>query len=141
MTADQTSRGPAAAGALVAQAAIPADRDRYVRRRFWDKIRRTLGRVPFLEDAIAAFYCATDRATPAAAKATLFAALAYFILPVDTIPDFLAALGYTDDLAVLLAAIRAVVQHITPEHRARARETLERLSSSSPSSPGTGPIG
>jgi uncharacterized membrane protein YkvA (DUF1232 family) len=144
VTADQTSlNGPADAGALVAQAAIPADRDRYVRRRFWGKVRRTLGHVPFLEDAIAAFYCATDRATPATVKAILFGALAYFILPFDAIPDFVAGLGYTDDVAVLLAAIRAVAQHITPEHRARARETLDRLSSPSPpsSAAAAGPVG
>ncbi len=31
-------------------------------------------------------------------------ALAYFILPIDAIPDMLPAAGYTDDLIVLTAA-------------------------------------
>jgi uncharacterized membrane protein YkvA (DUF1232 family) len=105
---------------------------RSVRRGFWDKVRRTIGIVPFLEDAIAAFYCATDPATPSWVKATLFGALAYFILPFDAIPDFIAGLGYTDDLAVLLGAIRAVGSHVNEEHRARARATLERLRGGSP---------
>jgi uncharacterized membrane protein YkvA (DUF1232 family) len=100
---------------------------RAVRQGFWDKVRKTLGIVPFLEEAIAAFYCAIDPRTPGWVKATLFGALAYFILPFDAIPDFLAGLGYTDDLAVLIGALRAVGGHVTEDHRARARETLERL--------------
>lgn len=99
-----------------------------VRRGFWDKVRATIGRVGFLEEAIAAFYCATDPRTPKWVKATLLGALAYFILPIDGVPDFLAALGYTDDLAVLLGAIRAVGGHVTQAHRARARDALAKLS-------------
>jgi uncharacterized membrane protein YkvA (DUF1232 family) len=99
-----------------------------VRRGFWDKVRATLGRVGFLEEAIAAFYCATDPRTPKWVKAVLLGALAYFILPFDGIPDFLIAFGYTDDLAVLLGAIRAVGGHVTDDHRLRAREALARFS-------------
>jgi uncharacterized membrane protein YkvA (DUF1232 family) len=91
---------------------------------FWHKARKTLGRVPFSEDAVAAFYCATDGATPLPIRATLFGALAYFVLPFDLIPDFIAGLGYTDDAAVLIAAITAASTHITASHRARARAWL-----------------
>ena len=95
-----------------------------VRERFWTKARRTLGRVPFTEDAVAAFYCATDGTTPLAVRVTLFGALAYFILPFDLIPDFLFGLGYVDDAAVLAAAFTACKTHITEDHRARARAWL-----------------
>ena len=95
-----------------------------VRRNFWQKARKNIGRVPFIEEAVAAFYCATDRATPMAIRATLFGALAYFVMPFDVIPDFIAGLGYTDDAAVLLAAFTAAKSHITETHRARAREWL-----------------
>ena len=104
--------------------------ERYVRRRFWDKVKRTLGRVPFLEDAIAAYFCAVDEASPPYVRATLLGALAYFILPVDAIPDLIAGLGFTDDLAVLLAAVRAVGSNITEAHRARARAVVARLQDS-----------
>lgn len=97
-----------------------------VRVGFWPKIRRTLGLVPFSDQALAAFYCATDRNTPLSAKATLLGALAYFILPADVIPDMLVGLGYTDDLAVLLAAVKAVGDHLRPEHLSRAREALRQ---------------
>ncbi len=95
-----------------------------VRRNFWQKARRNLGRVPFTEDAVAAFYCASDSATPLPIRATLFGALAYFVLPFDAIPDLLLGLGFTDDAAIMVAAFTAARMHITEEHRARARAWL-----------------
>ncbi len=98
--------------------------EKIVRDGFWQKTRKTLGRVPFTEDAVAAFHCATDSATPLPIRVTLFGALAYFVMPFDVIPDFIAGLGYTDDAAVFLAAFTAASAHITEAHRARARAWL-----------------
>jgi uncharacterized membrane protein YkvA (DUF1232 family) len=95
-----------------------------VRTGFWRKVRQTVGKVPFSEDAVAAFHCATDPATPLAIRATLFGALAYFVLPFDAIPDFLPGLGFTDDAAVLVAAFTAARVHITEAHREKARAWL-----------------
>jgi uncharacterized membrane protein YkvA (DUF1232 family) len=102
------------------------DDARTVRQRFWEKARRTVGLVPFLDEAVAAFYCAIDPATPSWVKGTLFGALAYFILPFDFVPDVLPLLGFTDDAAVLATAIRMVASHITQEHRDAARAALKR---------------
>ena len=33
-------------------------------RRFWRKVRRVVARVPFVEDLLAAWFCALDRDTP-----------------------------------------------------------------------------
>ncbi len=93
---------------------------------FWRKVRSTLGKVPFTEDAVAAYYCATDRNTPVYVKAVLMGAIAYFITPVDVIPDFIVGLGFTDDAAVLMAALSAIRSHLKPEHRATARDFLDR---------------
>ena len=95
-----------------------------VRAGFWQKARKTLGRVPFSEDAVAAFHCATDPVTPLAIRVTLFGALGYFVLPFDVIPDVILGLGYTDDAAVLAAAFTAARMHITEAHRERARAWL-----------------
>ena len=94
---------------------------------FWRKVGRTIGRVPFLEDAVAAYFCAVDRATPLQVKAVLMGALAYFVVPADMIPDFIAAFGFTDDAAVLYAALRTVAPHISDRHRDQARAALARL--------------
>ena len=101
-----------------------------VRAGFWRKVRQTLGKVPFSEDAVAAFHCATDPATPLAIRATLFGALAYFIMPFDAIPDILLGLGYTDDAAIMIAAFTAARVHITEAHRAKAREWLLKTQAS-----------
>jgi len=59
-------------------------------------------------------------------KAALLGALAYFVLPIDLIPDILPVLGYADDAAVLATALRLVASHIRPEHREAARQALSR---------------
>src|SRR3974390_3187342 len=85
-----------------------------VRRSFWSKAKRVAAQLPFAEDLLTAYYCAFDRETPREVQAALIGALAYFILPFDIIPDVLPVLGYTDDAAVLAAAIRLVAKHIRP---------------------------
>lgn len=97
--------------------------------RFWRKLARTLARIPFAEDLVAAYVCAMDRQTPTYVRAVLLGAVAYFVLPADAVPDILAGLGFTDDASVIAAAIAAVGRHLTPEHRAEARARLDRLAS------------
>ncbi len=100
--------------------------EKLVRERFWDKLRKTLGRIPFIEDAVAAYYCAMDHKTPLYVRAVLMGALAYFIVPSDVIPDFIAGLGFTDDAAVMAAAIGAVRSALTPAHFEKARAFLKK---------------
>ncbi len=103
------------------------DSARTVREGFWPKMGQVLSRIPFAEEALAAWYCATDEATPARVKGMLLAALAYFVVPVDLLPDFLPGLGFTDDLTVLLTTLGLVRGHITETHREQARRALEAL--------------
>lgn len=103
----------------------PAQQRALVEERFWPKFRRAVGRLPFAEDLLSAYYAAMDPATPARVRMTLFAALAYFVVPSDLIPDLIVGLGYTDDAAVLAVAVRTLAVHIRPGHRERARQTLE----------------
>ena len=98
-----------------------------LRRDLWRKAARVAARLPFAEDLLAAYYCAFDQATPAHVKAALVGALAYFVLPFDFMPDVLPFLGFTDDAAVLLTALRMVAGHLRPEHRDAARATLARM--------------
>ena len=110
-------------GEILSPARI-ARNERIVREGFWRKLRRTLGRIPFAEDAVAAFYCATDSTTPLHARAIMLAALAYFVLPIDLVPDALAVIGFTDDATVLATAIAVAGAHIRTEHRAKAKRVL-----------------
>ncbi|MGN6312066.1 MAG: YkvA family protein [Xanthobacteraceae bacterium] len=97
-----------------------------VRKEFWKKLKRVAAKLPFVEDLLAAYYCAFDRQTPRHVQAALLGALAYFILPFDFMPDLMPVLGFTDDAAVVATALRMVASHIKPEHRDAAHAALKR---------------
>jgi uncharacterized membrane protein YkvA (DUF1232 family) len=104
----------------------PDDFERF-RRNFWRTAKKAARYVPFMEEVVAAYYCALDKETPLKAKGILLAALGYFILPTDTIPDMILGIGFTDDIAVLTAALAAIRVHMKPAHRLAAREALAEL--------------
>jgi len=106
-----------------------------VERKFWDKLRKYIRQVPFVGDLIAAYYCAIDPATPLHVKAVLFGALAYFIMPIDLVPDFIAWIGFTDDAAVLYAALRTIAPHVKDSHRQQAKVAIDRLAGDASVSP------
>jgi uncharacterized membrane protein YkvA (DUF1232 family) len=105
-----------------------AQNEKTVRAKFWPKIRKVVGKVPFARDAVAAFYCATDRNTSFKTKGIIFAALAYFVMPIDVVPDLFAVIGFTDDLAVLTAAFALIRSSVREEHYAAADAALEKTS-------------
>jgi uncharacterized membrane protein YkvA (DUF1232 family) len=96
-----------------------------VRRKFWSTFRKAARYIPFSEDLVAAYFCALDPATPHRVRLVLLGALGYFIMPIDAIPDFIAGIGFSDDVTVLLAAIAMVRSHITADHRQAARRALQ----------------
>lgn len=66
-----------------------------------------------------------DKRTPRAAKWLLGAAVAYFLSPVDLIPDFIPVLGQMDDLLVVpmlvKLALRMIPAEVITDCRERAR--------------------
>jgi uncharacterized membrane protein YkvA (DUF1232 family) len=108
----------------------PADRlaqdSESVRRRFWIKFKKVVAKLPFAEELLAAYYCAFDKQTPRHVQGALLGAIAYFVLPFDFVPDMLPILGFTDDAAVLAAAIKLVADNIRPEHHEAAKRALAR---------------
>ncbi len=101
------------------------DKQSRVKRDFWGVLKRAARSIPFADELVAAYFCATDTKTPTRVRAILLGALTYFVLPIDAIPDFFIAFGFTDDVAVLTAAIAAVRGYITPAHRQAAQEALK----------------
>jgi uncharacterized membrane protein YkvA (DUF1232 family) len=97
---------------------------RKVQSRFWPVFRKAFRQIPFSRDVVACYYCAFDPATPTRVKAILLAALAYFVLPFDAVPDILALVGFSDDIAVLAAAIGTVRAHLKAEHYEKADTAL-----------------
>ena len=98
--------------------------ERKTRSKFISKLLRLAGKLPFADDLAAAYYAAIDPDTPRKAKVVLFAALAYFVMPADAIPDVIAGLGFTDDATVLATALGVVGTQIREQHRLSARRLL-----------------
>ena len=94
---------------------------------FWVKIKKytVMAGYEVIELALKLYYATLDSDTPAWAKTVITGALAYFILPVDAVPDFLPG-GYVDDFGVLAAAAGTVSAHIKEEHVTKAKEAMTR---------------
>lgn len=60
-------------------------------------------------------------------KMLIIGSLAYFILPVDLIPDFILGLGYIDDSVAIMTCIKALSSSITPELKEQTREMCRDL--------------
>lgn len=117
----------AAASPIEPEILGPEDEDRearVVRRRFWRTVKKAAGQIPFMEDVVAAYYCVMDPVTPTRVRLTLLGALAYFVMPIDAVPDILAGIGFSDDAGVLIGAITIVGSHIRDVHRLAARHAL-----------------
>ncbi len=94
---------------------------------FWEKIAKTSRKagLQVVYSALLLFYLMESRSVPVRAKAGIMAALGYFILPTDLIPDLVVAFGFSDDIAVLLYVLSQVADHITPEVKQKASKKLE----------------
>ncbi len=101
-----------------------ARNEQVVRERFTAKAKRYLRQVPMASEVTSMYFCLLDPKTPVWVKGVVAAALAYFILPLDVVPDLLPIIGLSDDVSVLTAAFTAVSAYITDEHREKARAWL-----------------
>ena len=102
---------------------------------FWLKLKkyaRSAGK-EVVEKALLLFYAAQEEKAPAWAKATIAGALGYFIVPLDAIADFTPAVGYADDLGVLVLAVAAVAAYINDNVRHRTAEKMKRWFGEPPS--------
>ncbi len=67
-----------------------------------------------------------DGSTPPRVRLTVLAALTYLLFPLDLIPDFIPAAGFSDDMVALTALLGLCSAHRSPEVRARAQSRLDR---------------
>ena len=98
-----------------------------VKKGFWPKLRSTASRIPFAGQALAAWYATQDPKTPIAAKENKMGALAYFVMPIDAIPDIFAGIGFTDDAAVIAAVLATLGAHVKRKHHEQAEAALKRV--------------
>ena len=89
---------------------------------FWKVVKKMGAKVA--RPALLLFYELKDPNIPVKAKMEIIGALGYLIAPVDLIPDGIPGLGYTDDLAALVATVSLTSQYITPKVKRQANEKL-----------------
>ncbi len=96
---------------------------------FLRKLRRfalRLGR-PVVEQLYALYFLFQSPAVPKRAKLIIVGALVYFVSPIDSIPDLLGPLGFSDDIAMITLVYAQMKDYLTEEIKIRARAAAERL--------------
>ncbi|EGU44357.1 hypothetical protein VII00023_22749 [Vibrio ichthyoenteri ATCC 700023] len=96
---------------------------------FWRKVKRSSKKLgeEIAVTGIKSWLAMTDSQTSVRHKAILGGALAYFVLPVDMVPDVLAGVGFTDDMAAMTLAANSVGTAITDQHEQAARDKWHSL--------------
>ncbi|MBD1911934.1 MULTISPECIES: DUF1232 domain-containing protein [unclassified Leptolyngbya] len=95
-------------------------------KQFWNKLTRfaTKAGREVVEKALTLYFAAQRPETPLWAKTVIYSALAYFVLPMDAIPDVTPIAGFADDLGTLAAALATVAMAITPEIKETAHQKV-----------------
>ncbi|EGY26281.1 hypothetical protein DA2_1464 [Desulfovibrio sp. A2] len=99
----------------------------YSEKTFWDKVAEhalDAGK-DVISHALTLYYTMQRDSTPMWAKSIIVSALAYFILPIDAVPDIVPVVGYVDDLGALAAAYAAVAMHISEEDKEMAKKRMK----------------
>lgn len=95
----------------------------YSRQSFWAKLKgaaKLAGREA-VEKSLVLYYVGTDPITPRWARGIVAAALGYFIVPFDAIPDMAPLIGYTDDWGAVAAAMAMIACCISQSHVEKAK--------------------
>lgn len=121
MAAAPSAAGPAAEPILETEVLNGTVIDESLLLRLLRRAGRTIAR-----PAVECFETLVAGETPHQARLTMLAALTYLLLPLDLIPDFIPAAGFSDDLVALTALLGLCSRHVTPAIRERAQRRLDR---------------
>ncbi len=101
-------------------------RGNYSESGFWNKVKEVAKKAgaKVIYVALILYYELADPNVSPNEKAIIIGALGYFILPIDLIPDAIPVVGFTDDLAALMAAYAYVKGHLTEEVKCRAQSKM-----------------
>jgi len=100
----------------------------YSNESFWKKLKGFAGKagIKVVYLALVLYYMLIDEEVDVKSKMTIVAALGYFVLPFDLLPDLLPVIGFTDDLSVLAFTLSVVKGKINDIHRMKAQKTMEQ---------------
>jgi uncharacterized membrane protein YkvA (DUF1232 family) len=100
---------------------------KFTRKGFWNKLSNSAldAGKDVVQSGLKLYFTAVGRNTPVWAQGVALAALAYFISPVDAIPDITPVIGYADDAGVLATAIVVLRAYISAEVTRQANQKLK----------------
>lgn len=83
---------------------------------FWEKLKKIAKKVVKTTSyALILYYVLKKDEVPMSDKALITGCLGYFIIPIDLIPDLAPVLGYTDDVAGMLFAVKRCMRYVDNE--------------------------
>ena len=96
---------------------------------FWNKIVGVVksAGLELIYKALQLYYATQSPNCPTGVKAAIYAALGYFILPLDVVPDFIPGMGFADDLAALTAALVMAQAYVDLSVKNKAKNAVRRL--------------
>ena len=98
----------------------------YDENKLWNKVKSVAKKagIKVIYYVLLLFYALQSDKVSVAEKALIVAALGYFILPFDLVPDFIPIVGYGDDAAVLYGLIQKI-DCIDERVKAQAKSKLK----------------
>ena len=99
----------------------------YSEKSLWEKIKKfsKAAGTKVIYAVLLLYYAMKDNSVSLKTKLFIAASLGYFILPTDAIFDLTPIIGYSDDLGVLLFALKQISSAITPAVKENARRKIE----------------
>ena len=94
-------------------------------------IAKKAGKI-IIQNALTLYYTLNSDA-PKWVKVIIAMALAYLVAPIDSIPDLIPVLGFSDDLGLLITVLSKIAIHINNESRQQARQDVDRIFDQNPS--------
>ena len=96
---------------------------------FWSKIKNKIksAGLQLIYKAMQLYYATENPNCPTKVKSGIYAALGYFVAPLDFLPDFMPFAGYTDDLSAILLATMMAQAYIDDEVKEKARQKLSAI--------------
>lgn len=103
--------------------------DEYSEEGLWDKIKDNVASIGIglIYKALQLYYVAQSPNCPMKVKAGIYGALGYLISPFDFIPDFMPAVGYTDDAAAIGVALILAQMYINDDIKKRAEGKIKDI--------------
>lgn len=98
-------------------------------KKFWQKLM-SFGKKMGEKTAytsILLYYAAKSPDVPKSTKMIIVGAIAYLIMPLDLIPDFIPVVGFADDSAIIAGAVYKVFSHIDDNMKRQAKEKLGEI--------------